>query len=53
MTDERTKKILETALQEIIDENFRARVDAEKQRIREYTPWWYRWFPWQITVTRR
>ena len=56
--DEQTSKltsklIFETAQAEIDEERFRARVDAEKQRIREYTPWWYRWFPWQLTVTRR
>lgn len=51
--NERVRKILETAQQEVADEDFRTRVDAAKERIREYTPWWYRWFPWQITVTRR
>lgn len=47
------KEIEETARREIEEETFRAAVEAEKIRIREYRSLWVRLFPWKITITKR
>jgi hypothetical protein len=47
-----TTEIERQARKELIEEAFRAGVEAEKARLLEYRPWWKRVFPWKITIER-
>lgn len=42
-----------TAKQELKEELFRAAVEAEKERLRNWKPWWQRLLPWTISIKRR
>jgi hypothetical protein len=53
LTASEVKLVEQQALREIHDEDFRARVDAEKARRRNHVPWWHKVFPWKITIDRR
>ena len=45
------RPVKEQALEEIREEDFRAAVAAEKQRIRNRRPWWKRLLSIRITIT--
>jgi hypothetical protein len=47
------KEVLHKALEEIASEEFRARVEREKQRLRLRKSLWVMLFPWRIRVERR
>ena len=34
-------------------EAFEAAVEAEKERLRRYRPWWHRVFPYRVILVRR
>ncbi len=48
-------RIIGTARQEVLAEKFRRAVEEEKERIRTTppAPWWHRFIPFQISITRR
>ena len=45
--------VLRQARSEVIKEEFRERVEAEKERLRTHRPWWHKVFPYRITIERR
>lgn len=45
--------IFNKAKEEVEEESFREKVEAEKERIRNKRPLLHRLFPWKITITRR
>lgn len=44
---------IEQARVEIVAEQFRAAVEAEKQRLRNKRPWWEKLFPYTIKIERK
>jgi hypothetical protein len=45
-------EVREAAERELYDEQFRAAVAVEKERLRR-RKWWHRLFPWVVTINRR
>jgi len=45
--------VKQEALRQLTEERFREAVETEKQRLRQYVPWWHRIFPFVITIRRR
>jgi len=49
----RIHNILEAAKKELLEEQFRERVEEEKLRIKTKIKFWHRVFPWEISIKRR
>lgn len=52
-TEEIANLVREHAESELLEEKFRAAVEAEKNRLRTFKPWWHRVFPFIIEIRRR